>query len=378
MTVKGLVVLGSTGSIGRQTLDVVRAFPDRFKVVGLAAGLNVELLMRQVEEFKPSLIFCADAAAAESLSSHATFLPMEEMVCDPRVDTVMVGTTGRAGLMPTIRALEEGRTVCLANKEVIIMAGELISRLLQKPGVALLPVDSEPSAIWQCLQGEPRSVRRLIITASGGPFRTRQWEDLSLVTPEEALKHPTWRMGRRITIDSSTLMNKGFEVIEAHWLFGMDWERIEVVVHPQSLVHSMVEFNDGSVKAQIGPPDMKLPIQYALFYPERCVNDDIPRLDISVATVMTFEPMDPSLYPCFPLALEAGRKGGTFPAALCAADEVAVQMFLDGRIAFTDIPSVVEEVLESHESSSADNLEDILGADRWARAKAREAASALR
>ena len=202
------------------------------RVVGLAAGSNVELLMRQVEEFKPRLIYCADTAAAEGLSSHATFLPMEEMVCDPDVDVVMVGTTGRAGLMPTIRALEERRTVCLANKEVIIMAGELISRLSQRAGADLWPVDSEPSAIWQCLQGEPRSVRRLIITASGGPFRTRQWEDLYVVTPEEALKHPTWNMGRRITIDSSTLMNKGFEVIEAHWLFDMDWEQIEVVVHP--------------------------------------------------------------------------------------------------------------------------------------------------
>ena len=377
MTKKGLVVLGSTGSIGRQTLDVVRAFPDRFRVVGLAAGRNVDLLRRQAAEFYPAFIHTPSSEFTRDMLGNAQFATMEEMVCHPEAEIIMVGTVGRVGLLPTIRALQQGRRVCLANKEVIIMAGELVSELARNGNGALFPVDSEPSAIWQCLQGEDKSVRRIIITASGGPFRTRLHKDLSGVTPEQALNHPTWKMGRRITIDSSTLMNKGFEVIEARWLFDMPWERIEVVVHPQSLIHSMVEFDDGSVKAQIGPPDMKLPIQYAMFYPERQPNEGIPRLDITQAMSMTFEPMDPTLYPCFPLALGAGQKGGTYPAVLCASDEIAVEQFLEGRIAFTDIPKVVEGVLEQHESTPADNLEDILGADQWARTTALKIASSL-
>ncbi len=378
MTSRGLVVLGSTGSIGRQTLDVVRAFPDRFRVVGLAAGSNVDLLQAQAAEFSPALLYSPSPEFTGAMLGDAEFTPMEEMVCHPDADIVMVSTVGRVGLLPTIRALQQGRRVCLANKEVIIMAGELVGSLARNGDGELLPVDSEPSAIWQCLQGEEKTIRRLIITASGGPFRTRLHEDLSGVTPEQALNHPTWRMGRRITIDSSTLMNKGFEVIEARWLFDVPWERIEVVVHPQSLIHSMVEFDDGSVKAQIGPPDMKLPIQYAMLYPERQPNEGIPRLDITQAIAMTFEPMDPALYPCFPLALEAGRKGGTYPAVLCAADEIAVEQFLAGNLVFTHIPKVVEAVLESHESTAADNIEDILGADRWARSAALDLASTLR
>ena len=377
MTARGLVVLGSTGSIGRQTLDVVRAFPDRFRVVGLAAGSNVDLLRKQAAEFNPTLLYSPSPELTRDMLGQAEFSPMEEMVCHPDAEIIMVGTVGRVGLLPTIRALQRGKKVCLANKEVIIMAGELVSDLACNGEGALLPVDSEPSAIWQCLQGEDKNIRRLIITASGGPFRTRLHEDLSDVTPVQALNHPTWRMGRRITIDSSTLMNKGFEVIEARWLFDVPWERIEVVVHPQSLIHSMVEFDDGSVKAQIGPPDMKLPIQYAMLYPERHPNEGIPRLDITQAMAMTFEPMDPALYPCFPLALEAGRKGGTYPAVLCASDEIAVEQFLKGRLAFTQIPKVVEGVLERHESTSANNLEDILGADQWARLAALELVSSL-
>ena len=305
----------------------------------------------------------------------AKFSTMEEMVCHPDVEVVMVGTVGRVGLIPTIRALQQGKRVCLANKEVIIMAGELISGLDANGGGELLPVDSEPSAIWQCLQGEDKDVRRLIITASGGPFRTRLHEDLSDVTPDQALNHPTWKMGRRITIDSSTLMNKGFEVIEARWLFDVPWERIEVVVHPQSLIHSMVEFEDGSVKAQIGPPDMKLPIQYAMLYPERRPNQGIPRLDITKAMSMTFEPMSSALYPCFSLALEAGRMGGTYPAVLCAADEVAVEHFLQGRLPFPAIPRVVEATLKRHKGAPADNVENILDADLWARSAAEEIAA---
>ena len=378
MTARGLVVLGSTGSIGRQTLDVVRAFPDRFRVVGLAAGSNVDLLRTQAAEFNPHMLYSPSPEFTKDMLDQAEFASMEDMVCHPDADIVMVGTVGRVGLLPTICALQQGRRVCLANKEVIIMAGELVSGLARNGQGELLPVDSEPSAIWQCLQGETKTVRRLIITASGGPFRTRLHEDLSDVTPEQALNHPTWKMGRRITIDSSTLMNKGFEVIEARWLFDVPWERIEVVVHPQSLIHSMVEFEDGSVKAQIGPPDMKLPIQYAMLYPERQANEGIPRLDISQAMAMTFEPMEPALYPCFPLALEAGRRGGTYPAVLCASDEVAVEQFLEGRLAFTQIPKVVEGVLERHEGSSDVNLEDILEADEWARTAALELAASLR
>ncbi len=377
MTTNGLVVLGSTGSIGRQTLDVVRAFPDRFRVVGLAAGSNIDLLQKQAAEFNPTLLYTPSPAFTKAMLGDAQFAPMEEMVCHPDADVIMVGTVGRVGLLPTIRALQQGKKVCLANKEVIIMAGELVSDLASNGSGALLPVDSEPSAIWQCLQGESKKIRRLIITASGGPFRTRLHEDLSSVTPAQALNHPTWKMGRRITIDSSTLMNKGFEVIEARWLFDVPWERIEVVVHPQSLIHSMVEFNDGSVKAQIGPPDMKLPIQYAMLYPERQPNEGIPRLDITQSMSMTFEPMNPTLYPCFPLALEAGRKGGTYPAVLCAADEIAVEQFLAGRIPFPHIPKLVEAVLERHEPIPADNIEHILTADRWARATARELAPSL-
>ena len=273
-----------------------------------------------------------------------------------------------------MEALRAGRTVCLANKEVIIMAGDLVSGLAKNGGGSLLPVDSEPSAIWQCLQGENQPLRRIIITASGGPFRNTPPNELSQVTPEQALNHPTWRMGKRITIDSSTLMNKGFEVLEAHWLFNAAWEQIDVVVHPQSLIHSMVEFADGSVKAQMGPPDMRLPIQYALFYPERRANDALPRLDTTVPTSMTFEPMDPSRYPCFKLALESGRKGGTYPAVLCAADEVAVQLFLKGGIKFTDIPRVVEGTLDGHRPPQGGSLEEILDADRWARDKALQVA----
>lgn len=376
MTRKGLVILGSTGSIGHQTLDIVRTFPDQFKLMGLAAGSKLDVLRQQIDEFNPPMAFCANEPLESIISNQCTAISMEDMVSQPGVDVVMVGTTGVAGLIPTIRALENGLQVCLANKEVIIMAGELIMKLSKTLKGRLIPVDSEPSAIWQCLQGNP-SPQRIIITASGGPFRTTASDDLPLVTPEQALKHPTWQMGRRITIDSSTLMNKGFEVIEAHWLFDLSWNQIEVVIHPQSLIHSMVELYDGTIIAQMGPPDMRIPIQYALFYPQRLENPTIPKLDTSTPLLMEFEPLDPSRYPCFALALEAGRNGGTFPAVLTASDEIAVKMFLEHRINFTDIPRVVEAVLENHLPSFGGNLDDILGADEWARSKAEEVARYL-
>ena len=374
---KGLVILGSTGSIGRQTLDIVRAFPNEFNVVGLAAGLNVELLKEQIEEFRPRLVWCSSEKHRELLPDGVTFTPMEEMVCQPDADLIMAATIGSAGLVPTVRALENKKPVALANKEVIIMAGGLVKSLAGPDGGTLLPVDSEPSAIWQCLRGEKEEIRRIIITASGGPFRTSPMEDMEKVTPEEALNHPTWRMGRKITVDSATLMNKAFEVIEARWLFDVPWDKIEVVVHPQSIVHSMVEFADGSVKAQLGPPDMRLPIQYSLFYPTRLPNQQIPRLDTGLSHSLTFQPLEHERYPCFDMAVEAGKKGGTYPAVLSAADEVAVELFLQGKIGFMDIYRTIDRVLGDHTPSPGSSLDEILAADHWARVRASDVAEAL-
>ncbi|CAI8051875.1 1-deoxy-D-xylulose 5-phosphate reductoisomerase [Geodia barretti] len=357
---RNIVVLGSTGSIGCQTLDIVRSFPDEFHVVGLAAGANHDLFRQQIAEFRPRHVYCIDP-------------PADDMVCLPEVDVIMAATTGAAGLQPTLNALRQGKAVALSNKEPIVMAGPLLKDYERKYGGAILPVDSEPSAIWQCIQGETNEIRRLIITASGGPFRTMPLEEMAAVTPEQALNHPTWQMGPKITIDSATLMNKAFEVIESHWLFDVPWENIEVVVHPQSTIHSMVEFTDGSVKAQLGPPSMRLPIQYALFYPERRRNPDdslIPRLDTSIAQALDFRPMEPERYPCFDLALATTRQGKTYPTALSAADEVAVNAFLNGKIAFTDIYRVVESVVNTHQPTPAETLEALVAADTWATAEA--------
>ena len=370
-----IVVLGSTGSIGRQTLDIVRAFPDEFEVIGLSGGNNTELLEQQVEEFKPPHVWSATAGAERFPG--ASFTPMEEMVALNRVDQVMVALMGSVGLTPTLTALAAGKSVALSNKEPIVMAGKLIKQYEARYGGRVLPVDSEPSAIWQCLQGEDNEILRLLITASGGPFRTTPMEDMENVTPEQALQHPTWRMGQKITIDSATLMNKAFEVIESHWLFNVPWERIEVVVHPQSTIHSMVEFADGSVKAQMGPPDMRLPIQYALFYPQRLPNAMIPRLDTTRSHSLNFDPLDPTRYPCFSLAIEAGRKGGTYPAVLSAADEVAVQAFLDGKISYGGIRRLIEQTLSEHDPLPGDDVADVLEADAWASSRAVELAGGV-
>lgn len=367
---KRIVVLGSTGSIGTQTLDIVRAFPDEFEVVGLAAGNNIELLLRQIDEFHPRHICCI--TRPESLPGGVTFTSMEDMVCLGDVDIVMVATMGSVGLIPTLNALKHGKDVALSNKEPIVMGGAIIKDHEARYGGKVYPVDSEPSAIWQCLQGEENEIRRLMITASGGPFRSTPLDELAAVTPEQALKHPTWQMGKKITIDSATLMNKAFEVIESHWLFGVPLEKIEVVVHPQSTIHSMVEFADGSVKAQMGPPDMRLPIQYALFYPKRLSNQMIPRLDTGIGHSLTFEPLESQRYPCFGLGIEAGRQGGSCPTALSAADDVAVHSFLDGKIPFTDIPRLVELVLSEHERMPGLDAEELLEVDRWATARAHE------
>ena len=370
---KRIVVLGSTGSIGVQTLDVVRALPERFAVVGLAAGWNHGLLESQLAGSGARMAWDRGGGG---FRNGARRVSMEDMVTEPDVDLVMVATTGRAGLAPTLAALRAGKQVALANKEVIVMAGELVTETAREHGAALLPVDSEPSAIWQCLRGEELPARKLILTASGGPFRTRPLAEIAGATPDEALAHPTWAMGRKISVDSATLMNKGFEVIECHWLFSVPYERIEVVVHPQSVVHSMVELADGSVKAQLGPPDMRLHIQHALSYPDRLANATLPRFSALDAAAMTFEPLDEQRYPCFPLALEAGRLGGTYPAVLSAADEVAVQRFLDGRIGFGDIHAVVAGVLDRHETGGDASLEAVLAADDWARREIGEAVRA--
>ncbi len=377
--VKRLAVLGSTGSIGRQTLDVVRARPDLFSVVGLAGGSNLPLLAQQANEFGPTEI-STSAPHAEHLGAlrrPARQVSLSEMACSPDVDLVVVATAGRAGLLPTLAALQAGKQIALANKEALVVAGELVMAAAKAAGVQIRPIDSEHSALWQCLWGEDRSrVSRLLLTASGGAFRDLPVEELAAVTPERALKHPTWLMGPKVTVDSATLMNKGLEVMEAHWLFGADYDQIEVVLHRESIVHSMVEFVDGSIKAQLGVPDMRLPIMCALGYPER-LQSPFGRLDVCALGSLSFGPVDLKRYPCLSLALQAGRAGGTYPAVLSAADEIAVEAFLSGRIGFTAIASIVSEIMERHVSLPADSLQAILSADTWARALALEVARRL-
>lgn len=369
--VKRIAILGSTGSIGRQTLEVVEANPSRFVVQALAAGRDAAGLLEQVRRFHPARACLADTEAAAGAFPVPLLCGTEgliALVTDPEVDLVVVATPGAAGLEPTLAAIRAGKEVALANKEVLVMAGEIVTAEAARCGVTLRPIDSEHSAIWQCLQGEERrAVERIILTASGGPFRTWPREALARVTPKEALRHPTWRMGPKVTVDSATLFNKGMEIIEAHWLFGLPFARIEVVVHPQSIVHSLVEFHDGSVKAQLGFPDMRLPIQYALGYPER-LPTRYTALDWKTAGPLTFEPVDVERFPCLRLAREAGEKGGTYPAVLAAADEVAVELFLRERIRFLDIPRWIEAALAAHEPASGPlSLEAVRAADAWAR-----------
>ncbi len=367
-TVKHLAVLGSTGSIGQQTLEVVRALPHRFQVLGLAAGENVSLLARQISEFKPRFVCCQDKGAPAHLANPGSeFLSPEDIATHPQVDIVVIATSGKSGLSPTLAAVRAGKNVALANKESLVMAGEIITSEAKLNAAQILPIDSEHSAIWQCLKGETQQAAQLILTASGGPFLRNSPAQLSRVTVRQALRHPTWQMGRKVTIDSATLMNKGLEVIEAHWLFDVPFDRIMVLVHPQSIVHSMVEFIDGSVKAQLSCPDMRLPIQYALSYPERLPNPQLAKLDWSNIKELTFEQPDFDRFPCLKLAIEAGREGGTYPAVLCAADEVAVELFLSGRIEFTGIARLVEKTLEAHQPITCPTMEEITAADAWAR-----------
>jgi 1-deoxy-D-xylulose-5-phosphate reductoisomerase len=362
--VKQVAILGSTGSIGRQTLEIINVFPHRFHIIGLAAGKNTDLLAEQVKEFQPRFVYYQDKKPRLTKAEYE-FLSLEEIASHPEVDIVVVATSGKWGLKPTLAAARAGKRIALANKESLVMAGEIITREAKLNGAQIMPVDSEHSALWQCLEGENQKAACLILTASGGPFLRYSPAQLNEVTPEQALKHPSWQMGRKVTIDSATLMNKGLEVIEAHWLFDMPFDDIKVLVHPQSIVHSMVEFIDGSVKAQLSYPDMRLPIQYALSYPERLANPRLPRLDWENIKNLDFEPPDLDTFPCLKLAIEAGRKGGTYPAVLCAADEAAVQLFLSGRIKFTDIARLVEQALEKHQAISHPTLEEIMAADGW-------------
>ena len=371
-TVKQLAILGSTGSIGQQTLEVVRALPYRLSIIGLAAGRNIELLARQINEFKPRFVHYhpADSRDREGLVSLTNvkyeFLSLEDMARHPQIDTVVIATSGKSGLNPTLAAVKAGKTVALANKESLVTAGEIITSEAKRTQAQILPIDSEHSAIWQCLRGENQGVAQLILTASGGPFRGHSTAQLERVTAKQALRHPSWQMGQKVTIDSATLMNKGLEIIEAHWLFSMPFDNIKVLIHPQSIIHSMVEFTDGSIKAQLSHPDMRLPIQYALSYPERWPNPQLPHLDWNRVSQLTFEQPDYDSFPCLKLATEAGRKGGTYPAVLCAANEVAVDLFLSEHIKFTDIARLVESVLAKHQGTVRPDLEEIMAADSWA------------
>jgi 1-deoxy-D-xylulose-5-phosphate reductoisomerase len=373
---KRLVILGSTGSIGQQTIDVVRELRDHFEVVGLAAGRNSSRLLEQAREFRPKLIYSEDGGARTDLvaacGGGARWAPLEEQAADLDADLVVVGTVGKAGLGATLAALEHGKTVAIANKEVLVMAGNIVTRAAKKGGGQLLPVDSEHSAIWQCLWGEKHaSIARIILTASGGAFRDYTSEELDRVTPGDALNHPTWQMGQKITVDSATLINKGFEAIETRWLFDVPLEQVEIVLHRESIVHSLVEFRDGSVKAQLGEPDMRLPIRVALSYPTR-LPTTATAFDLARCGELRFAPPDYRRLPALALALKAGRRGETYPAALAGADEVAVEHFLHGRIGFTDIPRLLEDALSAHRSAPDTELGTILEADAWARAYAED------
>jgi len=379
---KGLSILGCTGSVGTNVLRIVDAFPGRFQVVGLAGGRNVAILAEQVARYRPRVISVVDAAARDALARLVDLSGlrvgtgpegMVEVATHEDARTVVASAVGALGLVPTYRALEAGKDVALANKETLVMAGALMLAQSKAKGGRLLPIDSEHCALHQCLDGRgPEEVRRLVLTASGGPFRNRARESFDRITREEALRHPTWSMGPKITIDSSTLMNKGLEVIEAHWLFGVPPAQVEVLIHPQSIVHSMVEFVDGTVLAQLGVTDMRLPIQYALSYPERWAAA-IPGMDFSRGMHLEFDLPDHERFPCLGLAYRALEKGGTATAVLNAANEEAVAAFLDGRIPFNAIPESVHEVLDDHSSAAVSRLEEVLAADAWARERSREA-----
>ena len=374
-------VLGSTGSIGTQVLDVARRLgPEVVRIVGLGAQNNGNLLVRQALEFEPEMVCIGDESALEQVRTALAGIKtrvvcgpagFDELASLPEADRIVVSVAGTPGLSPTLAAIEAGKDVALASKEVLVAAGHLVMDAAARKGVSILPIDSEHSAIFQCLNGEDRRrIEKIYLTASGGAFRDLPKEALASVTPEQALAHPTWKMGRKVTVDSATLMNKGLEIIEAKWLFGVEADRIEVVIHPTSVVHSMVRFCDGSIIAQMGLPDMRLPIQYALLYPER-IDSGLPRLDILRAGTLTFGPVDMDKFECLRLAMEAARVGGTLAVVMNAADEVAVELFLSNKIGFLDIARVVGRTMNAHSPALLPCLEEIYTVDAEARNTAR-------
>lgn len=374
---KNISILGSTGSIGTQALDVIRHNKDKYKVVALSANRNIDLLYRQIIEFEPYAVAVPDYLSGQSLremlgnNKTEIYIGMEGLVNIAELnesDMVLVSVVGMVGLMPTIKAIEKGKKIALANKETLVSGGIVVKKALEKSNSEIIPVDSEHSAIFQCMQGSKRKeeAERILLTASGGPFRGRTYDELKNVRPEDALKHPSWRMGKKITVDCATLMNKGLEVIEAHWLFDTGFDKIEVVVHPQSIIHSMVEYIDGTVIAQLGTADMRTPILYALGYPER-MERIAERLELTKVKSLTFEEPDFNTFRCLRLAYDAGIEGGTMPAVLNSANEVAVELFLKGLISFTDIQNIVENSMMNHKVIKNPVLEDILEADRITR-----------
>jgi 1-deoxy-D-xylulose-5-phosphate reductoisomerase len=369
-----IAVLGSTGSIGTQTLDVVRAHPDRFVVTALAAGRPSARFQAQIAEFRPKLVATRDAPAWTT--GDARPVGLVEIATSEEVDLVVMATPGGAGIAPTVEALKAGKAVALANKEALVAAGPLAAAAARHTGAPILPVDSEHSALWQCLhEREPcvpptpclPDVERLILTASGGAFRDVPTAELALLRAAEALNHPTWAMGPKVTIDSASLLNKGFELIEAHWLFGIPFERLSVLIHRESIIHSLVEFIDGSVKAQLGVPDMRTPIQYALTFPERVANARLPRLDLAAIGRLHFEAVETGRYRLFELAVQAGVAGGAYPAVLVGADEAAVSLFLCDRVRFGDLAPLVTAALDAYRPSGDLTLEAVIEAVRWAR-----------
>jgi 1-deoxy-D-xylulose-5-phosphate reductoisomerase len=375
---KNVVLLGSTGSIGTSTVKVVADLPGHLRLVGLAAGSNADLLLQQVQRFQPEAVSLADPARAEEVQRVVGAAPrvysgpegLIRLATLEAADIVLIAIVGTAGLQPALAAIRAGKDIAIASKEILVMAGEIVMAEARRQGVRVLAVDSEHSAIFQCLDGKPpRTVRRLWLTASGGPFRTLPQSEFVGITVERALKHPSWVMGTKITIDSATLFNKGLEMIEARWLFDLDIDRVRVIVHPQSVVHSMVEFIDGSVLAQLSTPDMCLPIQYALTYPDRVASERV-QTDFARIGQLTFEEPDPERFPAIALARRAGRVGGTLPAVLNAANEVAVAAFCQGHISFTEITRAVARVMEQHKVISHPTLGEILAADAWARQEA--------
>lgn len=373
---KHIAILGSTGSIGTQTLQVVEANPDRFCVEVLTANHNVDLLIEQARKFRPDCVVIAseekyaelqEALQNEDIKVYAGANAIAQVVTSPQVELVVTAMVGYSGLIPTVEAIKAGKNIALANKETLVVAGELINRLVEEYKVAILPVDSEHSAIFQCLIGEKHSrVEKLILTASGGPFRGKDRSFLKTVTPADALKHPNWHMGAKVTIDSASMMNKGFEVIEAKWLFGMKPEQIDVVVHPQSIVHSMVQYTDGCIKAQLGVPDMRLPIQYALTFPER-IAADFGRVDFNVCRELTFEEPDRKTFRNLELAYQAMNQGGNMPCILNAANEVAVEAFLHGKCSFTAMSDLIEATMTNVDFISRPTMDDYIETDRISR-----------